>query len=333
MLNNKLSLNKILFVLVIIATIETIGSFCSPPLTPHQINQDKTKQENYGSGSEISLPFFMPLLLNAKQGIHCIIEWIDIYSDVVMALATIVIALFTYTLYKTSQEHSRHMKESIDVAQKAADAAKKSAEVADKTLASTQRPWIKIVNTRVVGVAPITLMSGGGISIHIGFQFQNIGATPAADVKFAVEVILMDFDPHMYIPEKVRNICEEAKSRDMGFSSQADITGYLFPNETSIEHSISTNFTPASFEKDIGQKIESVKTLLIVVYVLYKSTFDNTVHITGMPYQLTRKDFTPISPAQEDDSFIKNANGMPTDMRSIGIDKLSFEKIWDSYAD
>ncbi len=216
------------------------------------------------------------------------------------------------------------------VSNKAANAAKKSAAIAEKTLTSIQRPWVKIENAKITW---IILGSTDSISLHINFQFKNVGTTPARDVKFSVEEILMDSDPHMNISEKVRNICGKAKSRDMGFPSYTDLAGYLFPNETSIEHSISANFSHTSFERDTGEKIEYIKTLLIVVCVIYKYTFDNTVHTTGMPYRLTRKDFTPISPAQEDDSFINNADGIPTDMRSISADKLSFERIWDSCAD
>ena len=92
-----------MFILVIIAGIEVIGLFCSSAPPPQQNNQNKAQAENYTTGPPTFHSFFMPLLLNTKQGLHFVADWIDTNSDTVIALATIAIALFTWTLWQTSK--------------------------------------------------------------------------------------------------------------------------------------------------------------------------------------------------------------------------------------
>ena len=125
MLKNKLSLNTAIFILVIIAGIEVVGLFCHHSTSPQPNNQKEIQQKNDTAGPAI----FMPLINNTANGLYCIVDWLDTNSDAVVALATIAIALFTFTLWQTSKEHSRHMEASIAVARDTASATKGSAEV------------------------------------------------------------------------------------------------------------------------------------------------------------------------------------------------------------
>ncbi len=124
MLKQKLSLNAIILILLIIAGIETAGLFCSQT-PPVQRNDKKETQQKNNSARPLIFMFFID---NTDRGVRCIVDWLETNNEAVMALATIAIALFTFTLWQTSEEHSRHMEESIAIANKSADAAKKSAD-------------------------------------------------------------------------------------------------------------------------------------------------------------------------------------------------------------
>jgi hypothetical protein len=138
MLNLKRSIRALLWIFAIIIGIEFIGLFCQPSPPPQPNNKNKTYQKDNTTGA----PAFMSLLNNTTRGLYCIVDWVGTNSDAVIALATLAIAWFTFTLYKTSQEHSRHMKESIAVARNAANAADQSAKIAEKSLVLTQKAFV-----------------------------------------------------------------------------------------------------------------------------------------------------------------------------------------------
>ncbi|MGA7577689.1 MAG: hypothetical protein ACLQUW_00700 [Desulfobaccales bacterium] len=255
-------------------------------------------------------------------------------SAIIVAIATVAIAFFTYTLwratsglFKVAEEQSRDMKASIAVAEKAAEASMKSAEVAEKTLVNIQRPWIKIINMRLNGPNPI-IFAAEAINLNVIYQLINVGITPAVDVKILLKMFIKDCDQDMITPEKLRNICLEKVDIIPGLTVAAGIMGYIFPNEPSREASISGFFPISYIERTMQRKIQTFKSILIVGRVTYKFPFDETIHVTGGLYSLVRKDGTPIFPAKKDDSFL--ADGIA---RQIEADKLNMECIWYGYAD
>lgn len=122
MLKNKISLSTLFIILVIIAGIEIAGLFChsSPP-----------PQENDTAGPAI----FTPIFSNTTRGLECITDWLGTNSDAVTALATIAIALFTWTLWrattgllKTANNQAADNLRAIKASEKSAKAAKDSAD-------------------------------------------------------------------------------------------------------------------------------------------------------------------------------------------------------------
>ncbi|MGA7579665.1 MAG: hypothetical protein ACLQUW_03190 [Desulfobaccales bacterium] len=165
MLNKKRTLHAFLIIFVIIIGVEIIGLICSPAPPPQEYNEKKTQQKNNASGALI----FSPIISNTTRGLACITNWIGNNSGIVIALATIAIAWFTYTLSQTSREQARHMEESIAVAEKAANAAKDSAEA----LPAIERAYL------FVYVSP-NMKSKFVIGNNTGMvTINNCGRTPA----------------------------------------------------------------------------------------------------------------------------------------------------------
>ncbi len=81
-------------------------------------------------------------------------------------------------------------------------------------------------------------------------------------------------------------------------------------------------------EQEMKRKIETFKSIIIITYATYKFPFDNTIHITGSPYHLLRKDLSPIFPTQSADTLTIDGKA-----RYIMSDKLFFDAIWYGYAD
>jgi hypothetical protein len=222
------------------------------------------------------------------------------------------------------------MRDAALATKKSVDATQKSAEVAEKTLISTQRPWIRIVDVELEGPPgpPRGIMfHHDGIQISIIYQLENIGAGPAKDVEFFIEALPIISDQDMKITEMLPEFCQIRKVAPYGFSAIGKIVGFLFPNEISKKNWLSVHHPIARFEKQSGRKLETIKSILMVAYATYKFPFDNTIHITGVPYLLTRKNGTPIFPPQADDI------PLPGEVLNVPISKLSFSAIWASYAD
>jgi len=112
-------------------------------------------------------------------------ELISNYNGIIVALATVAIAFFTYTLwratsglFKVAQEQSRDMKASITVAQEATIAAQKAAEAAEKSadaLPAMERAYVFVEVRRKNPKARLTINFNTFCEIVI----RNYGKTPA----------------------------------------------------------------------------------------------------------------------------------------------------------
>jgi hypothetical protein len=102
-------------------------------------------------------PFVLSLADSAAICIRCAGHVLYEYRDAATAVATVLIAIFTYTLYgatkglvQAAEIQSADMKRSIVAAAIAADAAQSSAETAKKALFAANRPVITIGELELV---------------------------------------------------------------------------------------------------------------------------------------------------------------------------------------
>lgn len=112
-------------------------------------------------------------------------ELFSYYSAIIIALATVAIAFFTYTLWRATsglfmvaKEQSRDMKNSIEIAQQAAIAAQQSAKAAEKSanaLPAMERAYIFVEVRRKNPKARLTINFNAFCEVVI----RNYGKTPA----------------------------------------------------------------------------------------------------------------------------------------------------------
>jgi hypothetical protein len=138
------------------------------------------------------------MILNQTIQLFSVIrDWIDTNGDLLTVAATIAIAFFTFTLWratskmmKVAQEQSENMKTSIFIAEKTADAALKAAEVAEKSLALTDRPWLKI-SLEIAG--PLQFIKFGEktlIRTSVQIEIKNIGHSVATDIRHDCQIYI-----------------------------------------------------------------------------------------------------------------------------------------------
>lgn len=126
-------------------------------------------------------------------------ELISNYNGIVVALATVAIAFFTYTLWRATsglfgvaQEQFRDMKTSLAAAQKAADAAEKSANA----LPAMERAYIFVTVRRKDPKKRLTVDWNNFCEIVI----KNQGKTPAV-IRYieSFATVLSDITPEIEI--------------------------------------------------------------------------------------------------------------------------------------
>jgi hypothetical protein len=120
----------------------------------------------------------------AKESSNSSPEWWTVYLTAVLAaigiMQTIVFGLQAHRLKQTIEamkkigaDQSRDMQASIA-------AAEKSADIAERTIAATQRPWISID----IGInGDLVFDANGNAKVHLLFTLNNIGRSPATNVR------------------------------------------------------------------------------------------------------------------------------------------------------
>ncbi len=130
---------------------------------------DKEDKQPKESAEKNSLEVLGSLVWSARVKTDCIFVVLDENRDAITAIATAFIAIFTFTLWRSSDKLFIVTKESADAATMSAKAAKKSAEVAEKSLVIATRPRFTI--------PPPELHE----TQHISFSIANRGGVAIID--------------------------------------------------------------------------------------------------------------------------------------------------------
>jgi hypothetical protein len=168
------------------------------------------------------------------KAMHVIYE----YRDFATALATVLIAIFTYTLYRATKGlvesawvQSKDMKRSIIASETAATAASTQAEIAKKSLSVIERPYIFVFNISV----PEIVEDVNGDFLRVTYSVANYGKTPAVIENGRVSLSVfadplqpanLDFNHPLAVSpilaaSEVRN-CEETLAWSGGFTFDED---------------------------------------------------------------------------------------------------------------
>ena len=180
----------------------------------------------------------------------------------IIAAATIVVAVFTGTLWVSTYLLWRE--------------AKKSSVISEATMVAAHRPWLSL---RILGRSPLLI---GRSTVATGVQMivKNIGESPAANIQpfgcfFTSEELKAAGSIESAFGEQNRDFAESAIKSHYG--------EFLFPEEESraLNLSIPRNTT------------ESIDRLMLVVGVSYTFPFgEKTPHFTAKAFVIT-DDRTP----------------------------------------
>jgi hypothetical protein len=125
--------------------------------------------------------------LNPLEIWRTIFNWVadPTHSNAVTAVATVIICLtgVVYTVFAGGQ---------WEAAKGAAEAAKSAADTSAKQLEMAERPWLSIVNARVV--SPLA-WGQNGLQATVQFDVKNTGPTPAPMLMPVAELFVLPVKP------------------------------------------------------------------------------------------------------------------------------------------
>ncbi|HEV3414314.1 MAG TPA: hypothetical protein VG101_17665 [Puia sp.] len=216
---------------------------------------------------------------------RAIAPFIDKQKDILLTISTVLIALFTYTLwnattglYKMALKQSKDMEASIQVSRDAVNASIQANNLNREIFLSSERPWIPAKLT----VAGPLRYDARGLTISLAFHLSNIGKSPAknvwVDFRFVAPIIGRgNFDPIAL----QREISEQFRKRPpmLGHS--------VFPGEE-ITQIISTAMSQADLTACM-EKISCIMPLVVGV-IGYNNVFEEGQHQTGFIYEVRRSE-------------------------------------------
>jgi len=150
-------------------------------------------------------------------------DLINAHEKLLVVLATIAIAGFTFTLWRATKglhaaagRQAEEMRESLNIAKKSADA-----------LIAAQRPWIS-GNVRLT--SPMTF-GPRGANVSVDVTTKNFGRSPAIRVSIWPQLIHWSTEEPFNIPAAIRDRREsvERQKQGVGFGFS------LFPGETRMQ--------------------------------------------------------------------------------------------------
>ena len=185
------------------------------------------------------------------------------WSVLISTLATIAIAAFAWTLWRSSE--------------KAWSVARHSAAVAERALVAGRRAWLSIENLKIIHPTEIT---EGGARIRVSFTVRNFGQTPAIGVWLNAAHWFYS-GPETYVSASEKFV---AGMRNVA----AGIFGpIMFPNEAADTARYTWFIDAETVKKSIRVRETDGQQLLdftLFVGVSYKIDGDETPRLTFIPY-------------------------------------------------
>ena len=196
------------------------------------------------------------------------------WPDWVIVGFTCALALLGGLQYRLDRRTARETSEALRIARETADAALRSADIAGRSLLAEQRPWLEIGN--VLPVGPALWIAGETLKCTVAASFENIGRTPALDVRTLMLVEVMDtFDAGPRLESHIK-----------WFRSQGGMHRALFPGSVH----------PESFDNEHRGGAAPVDQLCVYIFLLvaYGSAFGDERHCTGVarPIRVVKPDGT-----------------------------------------
>ena len=201
--------------------------------------------------------------------------WDSASHDNVIAFGTILIALFTFVLYRSTTKLWLAGEKQIEIATKAAN-------FAEDALITSERPWIKVT---AHPCGPLTYDQDKAPRINFLFRLENVGKTPAKNVGLHVKVL-----PGM------GNLNIRTEQKAFADGSRKDnfiLTSTIFPGD-SFSYDMGIGIDRAELERywaaiNIPDIEISFFTPVILGFADYISTVGGRYHQTGFIFDLHRR--------------------------------------------
>lgn len=291
---------KRLFVVVIVTLLATL--IVSQTETFQQCFHAKKNEKRYQVLRErrsILDDAIKRLGTRAQISYVCTWSFTEKNNGAIIALATIALSAFTFTLWRstdklwrTTEGHSRHLEESVGVARQSAGAAITAAKAAEKgnrinqqIYAANQRPWVSFEVT--VG-GPLRY-DVNGMNVTLDFTVRNVGRTPALYV-FPAPSLHLRREGHRDDLAVQQRLCAQERERPV---SQREIGVTVFPGQVvTLPHMIIS----VSKEEVIAGTLPRTKWLvpIIVGCINYQSAFEEIRHQTRFIYWLNKRDRSQV---------------------------------------
>lgn len=213
------------------------------------------------------------------------VNW-DAIGALISALATTVIAWFTFSLASSTKKLWGETRAAGEVAAKSAEAAEKAATAAERSIQvsreayiASERPWVSVD----AAIGSDLLKTSNGIEFGVTFAVTNHGVSPAINVHIIYEVVTVKIAPDQFsgVRQKITRLGTQTEiGEHMGIQ--------LFPSEMKT-----INWKNTLSNEEIENALKSYKppagmlpSFFIVGSVFYKSAFDEDMHQTGFNYSV-----------------------------------------------
>lgn len=203
-------------------------------------------------------------------------RWVQLHSAFVTATATAVIAVFTWALvcanrklWQASQEHSKHLQDSVAISREAADAAKKSAEVAETALHISERAYLSI--DQIGFVEPLKV----GEMPNLKLKIINTGKTPAQIIDTSTNVKFFDKIPSIPVYPTGQKSQSQMTIRPGGEHTLVNIRGYTVTT------------------KQFSDMFKGTQKLLIWGRIIYQDIFKHLM-VVGFGAEFFVDNFLPV---------------------------------------
>jgi hypothetical protein len=233
-------------------------------------------------------------MIGSRCGLHVIYE----YRDAATAVATVFIALFTFTLWLstrgmllTARQQSIDMKGAITVAVEANNLARIAFN-------AERRPWLQLIDIKPVADVRITRE---GVNVLLDLTVQNFGNWPAENVSVYLKVFRFNDI------KAALSFCDEARipASRTEFSHRT-----IFPREIPDAQRILVCIA------DKWPKKEAVNMVVIAGVIGYRFSITDTLHFTPVTYFMRRKGGDVL--AASEDEMVISLDEIMLDKTQIG---------------
>jgi hypothetical protein len=260
-----------------------IGGSMPPSQTEQQTNNQQQPASQQSSSQPLVLEnqqqksgYWSQTKQKIKNGWNRFVDVMEHNDKAVVAISTMVIALFTVFLVVATA--------SLFISsERVAEAGKKSAEIAEGTLIATNRPWVSIL---AVGSGSALTWEERGARLTIQITVKNVGKSPAFDMAVEAHQFVLGAKTGD-LGSEVKKYCAEVRKRQIARAAGGHKGEVLFPDDV-LRSSFGLLFPRDEVDLAVKKNGMSFFSPVAVVCVDYRSEVTKSSHATGLAFLLLR---------------------------------------------